>query len=29
VKLFVAGEGTAMSDKSDSWAATGGAQVAF
>ena len=29
VKLFVAGEGTAMSDRSDSWAATGGAQVAF
>jgi uncharacterized protein with beta-barrel porin domain len=29
VKLFVAGEGTAMSDRSDSWAATGGAQVSF
>jgi outer membrane autotransporter protein len=29
VKLFVAGEGTAMSDKSESFAATGGAQVAF
>jgi outer membrane autotransporter protein len=29
VALFVAGEGTAMSDKSDSWAATGGAQVSF
>jgi outer membrane autotransporter protein len=29
VKLFVAGEGTAMSDKSESWAATGGAQVSF
>jgi hypothetical protein len=29
VKLFVAGEGIAMSDNSDSFAATGGAQVAF
>jgi hypothetical protein len=29
VKLFVAGEGIAMSDKSDSFAATGGAQVSF
>jgi hypothetical protein len=29
VKLFVAGEGIAMSDKSDSFAATGGAQIAF
>jgi outer membrane autotransporter protein len=29
VKLFVSGEGTAMNDRSDSWAATGGAQVSF
>jgi outer membrane autotransporter protein len=29
VKLFVAGEGTAMSDKSDSFAASGGAQLSF
>jgi hypothetical protein len=29
VKFFIAGEGIAMSDKSDSFAATGGAQVAF
>jgi outer membrane autotransporter protein len=29
VKLFVSGEGTAMNDKSDSWAATGGARVSF
>jgi hypothetical protein len=29
VALFVAGEGTAMSDRSDSWAATGGARVSF
>jgi hypothetical protein len=29
VKLFLAGEATAMSDKTDSFAATGGAQVAF
>jgi opacity protein-like surface antigen len=29
VKLFVAGEGIAMSDKSNSFAATGGAQVSF
>jgi hypothetical protein len=29
VSLFVAGEATAMSDKSDSFAATGGARVSF
>ena len=29
VKLFLAGEGVAMSDKSDSFAASGGAQVSF
>jgi hypothetical protein len=29
VSLFLAGEGTAMSDKSDSFAATGGARVSF
>jgi len=29
VKLFVAGEATGMSDKSDSFAASGGAQVSF
>jgi outer membrane autotransporter protein len=29
VKLFVTGEGIAMSDKSDSFAATGGAKVSF
>jgi hypothetical protein len=29
VKLFVTGEGVAMSDKSDSFAATGGAKVSF
>jgi hypothetical protein len=29
VALFVAGEGTVMSDKSQSFAATGGARVSF
>jgi hypothetical protein len=29
VKLFVAGEGIAMSDRSDSWAATGGGPGCF
>jgi outer membrane autotransporter protein len=29
VALFAAGEGTVMSDRSDSWAATGGARVLF
>ena len=29
VSLFVAGEGIAMSDRSDSFAATGGAKVSF
>jgi hypothetical protein len=29
VALFVAGEGTVMSDRSDSFAATGGARVSF
>ena len=29
VKLFVTGEGIAMSDKSDSFAATGGAKFSF
>jgi hypothetical protein len=29
VSLFVAGEANAMSDKSDSFAATGGARVSF
>jgi hypothetical protein len=29
VKLFVTGEGVAMSDESDSFAATGGAEFSF
>jgi hypothetical protein len=29
VQLFVSGEGVAMSDKSDSFAATGGAKFSF